>query len=29
MAIGAFITAEWSEKKFADRNPEKSVWKSF
>ena len=25
MAIGAFIAAEWSEKKFADRNPEKSV----
>ena len=25
MAIGAFATAEWSEKKFADRNPEKSL----
>lgn len=25
MAIGAFIAAEWSEKKFADRNPEKSI----
>lgn len=25
MAIGAFIAAEWSEKIFADRNPEKSV----
>jgi uncharacterized membrane protein YedE/YeeE len=25
MAIGAFVVAEWSEKKFADRNPEKSL----
>ncbi len=25
MAIGAFAAAEWSEKKFADRNPEKSL----
>jgi uncharacterized membrane protein YedE/YeeE len=25
MAIGAFAAAEWSEKKFADRNPEKSI----
>ncbi len=25
MAIGAFAVAEWSEKKFADRNPEKSL----
>jgi hypothetical protein len=25
MAIGAFAAAEWSEKKFADRNPEKNL----
>jgi uncharacterized membrane protein YedE/YeeE len=25
MAIGAFAAAEWTEKKFADRNPEKSI----
>jgi uncharacterized membrane protein YedE/YeeE len=25
MAVGAFAAAEWSEKKFADRNPEKSL----
>ena len=25
MAIGAFAAAEWSEKKFADKNPEKSL----
>lgn len=25
MAIGAFAGAEWSEKKFADKNPEKSL----
>jgi hypothetical protein len=29
MAIGAFAAAEWSEKKFAHRNPEKNLWKSF
>jgi hypothetical protein len=22
MAVGAFIAAEWAEKKFADKNPE-------
>ena len=25
MAIGAFAAAEWSEKKFAHRNPEKNL----
>lgn len=25
MAIGAFVAAKWSEKKFADRNPENSL----